>query len=127
MLRKGPIWSENKVGNGRDEAPLSIWLSGEPRGSSGNASVRANTAGRSRACHRIAQGEKLKLQLVLPFNDRSYRTVETRHVLRGSVAMNAVKDYGRFGVMMEAKRFESESNLNPSSCSLRLIVTLKRH
>lgn len=21
MLRKGPIWSENKVGNGRDEAP----------------------------------------------------------------------------------------------------------
>ncbi len=45
MLRKRPIWSGNKVGNGRDEAPLSTWLSGEALGLSGNASIGTDTAG----------------------------------------------------------------------------------
>jgi len=39
MLQKSPIWSGDKVGNGRDEAPLSVRFSGEPLGLSGNASI----------------------------------------------------------------------------------------
>lgn len=98
MLRKRPIWSGNKVGNGRDEtthppppSPLSAWLSGEALGLSGNASIGTDTAGRSRACHRIAQGEELKLQLVLPFNERSYRTLETGRVLQQTGLVNAAE------------------------------------
>lgn len=91
MLRKRPIWSGNKVGNGGDDTPLSAWLSGEPLGLSGNASIGTYTAGRSRACHQIAQGEELKLQLVLPFNDRSYRTPETRRVLKQTGLVNAAE------------------------------------
>lgn len=80
-----------QVGERQGLGPLSSWLSGEPRGLSGNVSVRTNTARWSRACHRIARGENLKLQLVLPFNDRSYRTLETRHVLRGSIRIYPAK------------------------------------
>ncbi len=46
---------------------------------------------RSRACHRIAQGEELKLQLVLPFNERSYRTLETGRVLQQTGLVNAAE------------------------------------
>ncbi|KAL0191500.1 hypothetical protein M9458_014198, partial [Cirrhinus mrigala] len=90
-LRKRPIWSGNKVGNGGDEAPLSAWISGGALGLSGNASIGTDTAGRSRACHRIAQGEELKLQLVLLFNERSYRTLETGQVLKQTGLVNAAE------------------------------------
>lgn len=49
---------------------------------------RSYTAGRSKACHRIAQGEELKLQLVLPFNDRSNRPLETRRVRKQTGLVN---------------------------------------
>lgn len=91
MLWKRPIWSGNKVGNGRNEAPLSACLSGEALGLSGNASIGTDTAGRSRACHRIAQGEELKLQLVLQFNERSYKTLETGRVLQQTGLVNAAE------------------------------------
>lgn len=130
MLRKRPIWSGNKVGNGRDDAPLSAWLSGEPLGLSGNASIGTYTAGRSRACHRIAQGEELKLQLVLPFNDRSYRTLETRRVLKQTGLVNAAEGLWQILGGDGDKWFwgvnnHTQPNLTTLTCLFRLIIARK--
>lgn len=91
-LQKRPIWSGNKVGNGRDKAPLSAWLSGEPLGLSGNASV--GTYSHSRPIQSLSPdspGRGVKLQLVLPFNDRSYRTLETGRVQKQTGLVNTAE------------------------------------